>query len=58
MASEFGQKIEDMSIEEINASLDRLIKANRSDNDPETRQYREDEITRLTEELHRRQFHK
>jgi hypothetical protein len=53
MANEPGVSLEDMSLEELKARLDRLIRAGMS-NSPEARQHQEDEITATVEAINRK----
>ena len=53
MATEFEKSFKEMSVEELESAIDRLC-AVKDDSNPQTRQYREDTIAQLTEEIHRR----
>jgi len=56
MTNRLNERIEDMSIDELKASLDRLVEASRTDTsyNSQIQQHRENEIVRLTGELYRR----
>lgn len=56
MTNRLNERIEDKSIDELKASLDRLVGASRTDTsyNPQIQQHRENEIVRLTGELYRR----